>query len=119
VVVSSCGFDSFRDYMNGNIRGWTSDRYMPRLLEYPLPRLPFDFYELAGSLAPRHFFVNAPKGDTNFKWRSVDAICAEARKVYELQGASDRLQVEHPDCGHLFPQEIQQKAFEVIEPALK
>src|SRR5207248_5205470 len=29
VVVSSCGFDSYVDYMDGNIKGWTSDRYMP------------------------------------------------------------------------------------------
>ena len=119
VIVSSCGFDSFRDYMNGNIRGWTSERYMPRLLDYPLSDLPFDFYELAGCLAPRYFLVNAPNGDTNFKWQSVEAIHAEARKVYGLYKAAGRLQVEHPDCGHLFPQEMQQKAFTLMEEVLK
>src|SRR5207249_2679389 len=51
VIVSSCGFDSFQDYMNGNIKGWTSERYMPRLLDYPLSGLPFDFYK---SLARWH-----------------------------------------------------------------
>src|SRR5205807_193368 len=34
VIVSSCGFDSFLDYKGGDIRGWTSERYMPRLLAY-------------------------------------------------------------------------------------
>jgi hypothetical protein len=32
VVVTSCGLDSFRDYKDGDIRGWTQTRYMPRLL---------------------------------------------------------------------------------------
>src|SRR5205807_3270171 len=74
VVVSSCGFDSFQDYMDGDIKGWTSERYMPRLLEYRarLAEIPFDFYELIGALAPRLVFISAPRGDTNFKWRSVD-----------------------------------------------
>ena len=119
VVVSSCGFDSFRDHMNGNIRGWTSERYMPRLLEYPLSGLPFDFYEVIAALAPRRVFVNAPLGDTNFKWQSVDAVCGQARKVYAVYGRSDRLIVEHPDCGHLFPKQMQEKAFELMEQVLK
>src|SRR6266850_8015793 len=117
-VISSCGFDSFRDYKNGDIRGWTSDRYMPRLLQYPLSALPFDFHEVIGCLAPRPFLVNAPIGDTNFKWQSVDNVCREARKVYDLYGAADRLKVEHPDCEHRFPPEIQKEAFELIERTL-
>ena len=30
-VVTSCGWTPFGDYYGGNITGWTSDRYMPRL----------------------------------------------------------------------------------------
>ena len=119
VIVSSCGFDSFQDYMNGNIKGWTSERYMPRLLDYPLSGLPFDFYEVIGALAPRPFFVNAPVGDTNFKWQSVDAVFGEARKIYALYGATSNLQVEHPDCAHLFRRDMQEKAFALIEQVLR
>jgi len=119
VIVSSCGFDSFRDYKNGDIRGWTSVHYMPRLLQYPLTALPFDFYEVIGCLAPRPFLVNAPLGDSNFKWQSVDNVCGEARKVYDLYGAADRLKVEHPNCEHRFPPEIQKQAFELIEQTLR
>jgi len=36
VIVSSCGLDSFLDYMDGNIKGWTGPRYMPKLLDYSL-----------------------------------------------------------------------------------
>ena len=119
VVVSSCGFDSFVDYMDGNIKGWTSDRYMPRLLEYQLESIPFDFHELIGALAPRPVFVNAPIGDTNFKWRSVDRIIAAARPVYRLFDAESNLRVEHPGCAHSFPLEMRKQAYEIIDSALK
>ena len=119
IIVSSCGFDAFRDYKNGDIRGWTSIRYMPKLVDYPKTALPFDFFEIIGCLAPRDFFVNAPLGDDNFKWKSVDDIFAEARKVYALYGASDRLQVNHPDCPHLFPEDLREKAYDLLERTLK
>ena len=119
VVVSSCGFDSFVDYMDGNIKGWTSDRYMPRLREYQLESIPFDFHELIGALAPRPIFVNAPIGDTNFKWRSVDRIIAAARPVYRLFDAESNLRVEHPGCAHSFPPEMRKQAYEIIDSVLK
>src|SRR5262245_29007563 len=87
VAVSSCGLDSYVDYKEGDIRGWASKYYMPRLLDYRdrLPEIPFDFHEMVGALAPRHCFINAPLGDDNFKWRSVDQIARAAAQVYRLQ----------------------------------
>jgi len=114
VIVSSCGFDAFRDYMDGNIKGWTSIRYMPRLLDYTAGTCPFDFDEMIGCLAPRWFYVNAPLHDANFKWHSVDEVCAEARKVYQLYGRSDHLIVRHPDVQHSFPPAQQEEAFALL-----
>lgn len=119
VVVSSCGFDSYRDYMNGNITGWTSARYMPKLKSYAPDNYPFDFHEIIGALAPRAVFVNAPLGDTNFKWRSVDAVAASARDVFALYGAPQNLRVEHPDCAHQFPKALREKAYEFLDEQLK
>ena len=121
VVVSSCGFDSFMDYMNGNIKGWTSDRYMPKLLEYQnrLADIPFDFHELIAALAPRPVFINAPLGDTNFKWSSVDEIVKAAAPVYRLYQASENLQVEHSDCGHDFPPQIRETAYRCLDQYLR
>ena len=61
IVVTSCGFDSFLDYYaepRSNWyfgQGWCQIRYMPRLSNYrgELERIPFDFPELLGALAPR------------------------------------------------------------------
>jgi len=119
VVVTSCGLDSYRDYMDGNIKGWTSTRYMPKLLDYPLEKIPFDFHEMIGALAPRPCFINAPVGDTNFKWKSVDAIAAAARPVYQLYGAPEKLIVKHPDCAHRFPPEMREEAYDLIEKTLR
>ena len=118
-IVSSCGFDSFQDYKDGNIKGWTGLRYMPNLSKYSMAELPFDFSEIIGALAPRSLFVSAPTGDHNFKWRSVDAVVATAKPVYELYGASEKLQVRHPDCKHSFAPEMRQAAYEVLENVLK
>ena len=88
-VVSSCGLDSYQDYMDGDITGWTSDRYMPRLKDYALPDLPFDFHDMIAALAPRPCFISAPLGDSNFRWRSVDSVVETARAVYDLYGAGE------------------------------
>lgn len=119
VIVSSCGLDSYRDYYDGNIKGWTSERYMPKLLDYPLAEIPFDFHELIGALAPRACLISAPLGDTNFKWRSVDAIFKAALPVYQLYRASRQLRVIHPDCGHAFPPEIRAQAYRLFEEHLR
>jgi len=119
VVVSSCGFDSFLEYMDGNVKGWTSVRYMPRLLDYALEEIPFDFHEVLSLIAPRPIYVNAPLGDSNFRWRSVDRVGMAAGRVYEFLGATGGLTITHPDVGHSFPPAQREAAYAVIENALK
>jgi len=127
VIVSSCGFDSFMDYYGDDPavwkpeRGWCQTRYMPKLAQFAgrLNDIPFDFHELIGALAPRRVFINAPIGDTNFKWRSVDAVVKAASPIYELYGAPQNLRVEHPDCEHLFPPEMRQGAYSSMDASLK
>ena len=119
VVVSSCGLDSYRDYMGGKIKGWTSDRYMPKLLDYKLEDIPFDFHEIIGALAPRQVLIVAPIGDTNFRYKSVDAVARSAGEVYQLYGAAKNLHVEHPNVGHEFPPQMRDEAYRLIDTVLK
>lgn len=118
IIVSSCGLDMFRDYMGGQIKGWTSERYMPKLARYSVGALPFDFAEIIGVLAPRVCLISAPTGDTNFKWWSVDALANATRPIYDLSGRAQDLHVEHPDCGHLFPKEERELAYKRIDEQL-
>jgi pimeloyl-ACP methyl ester carboxylesterase len=127
VVVSSCGFDSFLDYYDGDPknweleRGWCQTRYMPRLADYRgrLAEIPFDFHELLGSLAPRPVFVNAPLRDANFRCQSVDSIVKAASAVYRLYGVPQNLVVEHPDCEHDFPPQEREAAYRFLDHHLR
>lgn len=119
VVVTSCGFDSLRDYMNGNIKGWTSERYMPRLGNYPPGELPFDFDDVLRAIAPRTVFISAPFGDTNFKWESVDRMVESARPAFERRDGTVGITVEHPKTGHVFPAEMRTKAYELIDEVMR
>ncbi len=120
VVVSSCGLDSYLDYKDGNIKGWTSDRYMPLLLNYKedLKQIPFDFHEMIGALAPRHCFISAPLHDSNFKWKSVDNVAKSASKIYQLYNKPDHLKVVHPNSKHDFPTPTRKQAYRLIEKVL-
>jgi dienelactone hydrolase len=120
-VVTSCGFDSYVDYMDGRIEGWTSERYMPKLLDYKdrLAEIPFDFHELIAALAPRHCFVSAPLHDSNFKADSVDRCVEAAAQIYRLHDAAGRLQFLHPDCEHDFPVEARHAAYALFDAVLK
>lgn len=125
-VVTSCGFDSFADYYDGNPdvwkpgKGWTQLRYMPRLANFKgrLNEIPFDFDELLAVIAPRPVLIVAPLHDSNFRSASVDRMANEAGKVYTLYGKPDRLTVEHPDCEHDFPDEMRQQAYRMFDHVL-
>jgi dienelactone hydrolase len=120
-VVSSCGLDSFADYKGGDITGWTSTRYMPRLAVYKgrAAETPFDFDEVLAALAPRHVLISAPLKDDNFKAASVDRITTTARQVFALHGVAENLEVIHPDCLHDFPDEAREKAYGFLDKALR
>ena len=121
VIVSSCGWTPFHDYYKGDIKGWTSPRYMPRLRDvYGLDpnRAPFDFYEVVAALAPRAFFSNSPLRDDNFDVNGVKKGIAAAREVSRLLGAENQLQVRYPDCAHDFPPEVRREAYEFMDKVL-
>ncbi|HJN83054.1 MAG: alpha/beta fold hydrolase [Verrucomicrobiota bacterium] len=121
VIVSSCGWTPFHDYYGGNIKGWTSDRYMPLLkTRYKLDpdRVPFDFYEVVAALAPRVFFSSSPLHDSNFDVRGVKKAVPKAREIYKLLGQADALQLRTPDCEHDFPTEVRLDAYRFIDQAL-
>jgi hypothetical protein len=122
VVVSSCGWTPFAKYYGGNLAGWTSDRYMPRIRSaYHLDpeRVPFDFAGVIASIAPRSFLSISPLHDDNFDVEGVKQSIAEVSRVYTLLGASENLAVEYPNTGHEFSPEMRTRAYSYIDRALK
>jgi hypothetical protein len=121
-IVSSCGFNAFPYYFKGNIAGWSHKGYMPRLRErygLDLSKVPFDFPELIGALAPRAFFTNSPLRDANFEVEGVRVTIGAARPVYQLLGVPDRLAAAFPDAQHAFPQAVREQAYAFLDRHLR
>jgi dienelactone hydrolase len=121
-TVSSCGFTRYHKYYGGNLTGWTSARYMPRIAsEFAKSpdRVPFDFPELIASLAPRAFFTSSPIHDANFDVSGVRESIEAAQLVYALMNANDRVEGIFPDCEHDFPPEARQRAYAFLERSMR
>jgi hypothetical protein len=121
-VVTSSGFDSFFDYMGGDLAGWCQDRYMPRIRTVygsDPSQLPFDFPDVLRAIAPRPLFVHAPLGDTNFQVDSVRRCVRAARPAWTLFGAGERLVAVCPEGKHGFPAEAREQAYAFLDHHLK
>jgi dienelactone hydrolase len=122
VAVSSCGFNSFHKYYGGNLKGWTSDRYMPRIAsEYgnDPKRMPFDFDDVLLAICPRAVFAMSPLKDSNFEVSGVYDVMNKVRPVYEKLGIGEKLKAVHPDAGHEWPEAERTSAYEFIDKWLK
>jgi hypothetical protein len=117
-VVSSCGFNAFPFYAHGNIAGWSHKGYMQRLnAQYGLDlnKVPFDFPELIGALAPRGIFCSAPLHDANFPVEGVRACVSAALPVYDLHHVRDRVVAVYPDAEHSFPRASRLDAYRFLD----
>jgi uncharacterized protein (DUF1684 family)/dienelactone hydrolase len=122
VVVSSCGFCSFHRYYGGNLKGWTSSRYMPRIAseyENDPKKMPFDFDDVLLSIFPRAVFVMAPQKDSNFDVTGVQQIVNTVEPMYKNAKYSDRFSAVYPDAGHEWPELERTAAYEFIDKQLK
>jgi dienelactone hydrolase len=121
-AVSCCGFCSFAKYYGGNLTGWTSDRYMPRIATVygkDPKKVPFDFTDVLVAIAPRAVLAVAPVKDDNFAVEGVGDVIRVAKPVYEKLKAGDELQARYPDTGHDFPPEERAAAYEFLDKRLK
>lgn len=131
VIVSSCGWTPFRHYdigeeasqrYGGRLGPWAQDRYMPLIRDkFALDetQIPFDFPEVIASLAPRAFFTNSPKNDSNFDVQGVHKGLTIITAAYHKEGALDNLQAHFPAAGHDFPTETRLAAYEFIDKVLQ
>ncbi len=119
VIVSSCGFCTF---LKDDVPSWNGPRYMPRIAsvyENSADKLPFDFTEIVGSLAPRPFLACAAVGDDDFDVNGVKDVIESARPVYQLFGKEDNLQAYYPAGGHGFPQDARNVAYKFLDRYLR
>ena len=121
-AVTSCGFCTFPTYYNGDLRGWSQYRYMPRIetvFGMDAAKMPFDFDGVLAAIAPRGVFVSAPTRDANFSLEGTKDAIDKARAVFALHGASDKLLALHPDAEHSFPKEARDAAYDALDKWLQ
>jgi dienelactone hydrolase len=102
-VVSICGFTPMRldiaDRGAGGIARYSHVHgLLPRLGFFigEESRIPYDYHELIGAIAPRPVFVLQPQLDRDAMPADVHAAVDNARKVYSLYGAADKLRLDEP-----------------------
>lgn len=70
-----------------------------------------DFHEVVSLIAPRPFLIIASQKDPGWKIKGVNEAYSRVKEVYALLGATEKLQKYSPDCGHEFPLESREKAY--------
>lgn len=120
VVVSCCGFCSFAKYKGGDLKGWSGERYMPRIgkdFGNDPKKMPFEFADVISSFAPRAFLAIAPIRDDNFAVDGVRDAMKGAEQAYAK--VPKELQARYPDAGHDFPPEEREAAYRFLDERLK
>ncbi|QOV91790.1 alpha/beta hydrolase family protein [Humisphaera borealis] len=121
-AVTSCGWNLFPDYYKGDLTGWSSDRYMPRIKSEfgrSPDRMPFDFHEVIATIAPRAVLSISPTQDANFAAEGVRKAVPSVAAVYALLGAERAFEVEYPECAHDFPPAMRDRAYRFLDVALR
>jgi acetyl esterase/lipase len=121
-TVTSCGFTPFHDYYKGDLKGWTSDRYMPRIRDIynnDPDKVPFDFYEILAGLAPRGCYSNSPIHDSNFEVEGVRKAFKKAGEVFSIFKSPGQLKLATPDAQHDFPKAQRDEAYAWLKDQLK
>jgi acetyl esterase/lipase len=121
-LVSNCGFTRFHKYYRGNLKGWTSLRYMPLIASryHNDPNLvPFDFTEIVACFAPRAFLASSPIHDDNFDVSGVRDVISAALPIYTLYGHPQNLRANYPDAKHSFPPTAREVAYKFLDQHLK
>jgi len=78
-------------------------------------RIPFDYQEILGSIAPRPVLLIAPTLDQAASLKGIKSTVTEARKIYKLLGVPDKLILNSPDEFNRFSNEMQKIIFDWVE----
>jgi hypothetical protein len=112
-LVSLSGFTPMRADAKGRERIKTFSHLhglIPRLGFFAghEDRIPFDYQEIIGSIAPRPVLLIAPLLDQTASLKDIRASVSEAGKIYKLLGAPDQLILNSPDDFNRFSDEMKE-----------
>ncbi|MBN1972591.1 MAG: alpha/beta fold hydrolase [Sedimentisphaerales bacterium] len=115
-VVSICGFTPMRtdtaDTGTGGLARYSVELpLLPRLGFFigSESKLPYDYNELIAAIAPRPVYVLAPQLDRDANPEDVHAAVDQAKKIYTLYNAADKLILDEPWDYNRLPQVTQDR----------
>ena len=118
-VVSICGFTPMRSDRPGKgtegIRAYSHlGGLLPRLGFFvnQEARIPYDFQDILASIAPRPVLVIAPVLDKDATLNDIQNCVEETRKIYQLYGAPQNIQIYSPNDYNRFSEEMKKKIYE-------
>lgn len=124
-VISVAGFTPMRLHTKDNgmegVRAYSHlHGLLPRLGFFVgnESRIPYDFDEMIASIAPRPVLVIAPAMDKDANLAHVEAAVTNARSIYSLYNAQDKLNIFVPDDYSKFSPEMQEKAYQWLQAQL-
>lgn len=124
-VVSVAGFTPMRldtaARGTGGVARWSTWMPLqPRLAAFigSESRIPYDYHELLGMIAPRRALLFIPRIDYQSTLADVKACVQEANKVYELTHGRGALELHELDDYNHFSPETQQIVFERLKAAM-
>jgi pimeloyl-ACP methyl ester carboxylesterase len=125
-VVSICGFTPMRtdtaDKGTGGLARYSVDLpLIPQLGAFigHESQLPYDYNELIAAVAPRPVYVVQPQLDRDADVADVHAAVEQARKIYSLYNASDKLMLAEPWDYNRLPEATQDKIIEWMGTTMK
>jgi dienelactone hydrolase len=102
-VVSIAGFTPMRTDTagrgDGGVARYSSERDLLPLLGFFIgheSRIPYDYQDLLGMIAPRPVLVVEPQLDRDATPADVASAVSQAKQVYSLYGAADKLAISEP-----------------------
>ena len=71
--------------------------------------------------SPHDRFLSTPRSsDDNFDNAGVRKVVAEASKAFEIYGdIAGKIITRYPECGHDFPDDVREEAYQWLEQQLK
>jgi dienelactone hydrolase len=118
-VVSICGFTPVRtdtsDRGTGGLARYSIDLpLLPRLGFFTghESKLPYDYNELIAAIAPRPVYVLAPQLDRDANPADIRAAVEQAKKIYSLYRAADKLMLDEPWDYNRLPEAAQDRAIQ-------
>jgi pimeloyl-ACP methyl ester carboxylesterase len=118
-VVSICGFTPMR---TSDITRYSHERdLMPRLGFFAghESQIPYDFHEVLGLIAPRPTLVVQPLLDRDANPAEVESAVNQAKKVYALYDASDKLGYRQPWDYNRLPNALQDQIIDWMKSTLR